>query len=354
MDVYELYDLTSWYQGYFKSLRTLYSQLHSLINHNATQPSKQPLQEPLVALVDFLEGMDLSRLTLQQLALLEDLGVDQFIGPEGARWVENSVKTEAYDPATTDAEFAAAISAIGAAQQKLSDYATAVKSLGFEREEVEPEGNRVLVRVGFRNDASIRNVKDWKSSADDWYQIVRGLALVAGEAPEETKVVGASTGSIILILSATVAVTTLLATIAKHITSTAKEVLTLQITLEELRQKKILTQTMEAEFNRLQSEARSSAQKKIEEEVRKVAKSADGEQQTALTKSVQKLLKFGEDGGDIDFVAPPEPEDAESDDEQPQTDNDDMIAAIEEVRTAILAYQEEREAIKLLPYSERN
>jgi hypothetical protein len=238
------------------------------------------------------------------------------------------------------------VEAISAGNQKLQGYSAAVDQLGFARRELDDEDGRITVRIGFRNDASIKNVKDWKVSADDWYQIVRGLAMATGEAPEDTKVVGASTGSIILILSATYAFSKILAAIARHITGAAKEILTLQMSVEDLRQKKILTKTMEAEFQKLQSEVRAKAEKTIETEIKKlVLGAADGEKANAVTKSVQKLLKFGEDGGDIDFVAPPAADD-ESEEDDPKSD--DMIAAIAEVRNAIASYQNEREAVKLL------
>src|SRR5690606_37578263 len=111
--------------------------------------------------------------------------------------------------------------------------------LGIASESLDEKEGYVTVRVGFKNDASIRNVKDWKTSAEDWYQIVRGLALVCGEAPEDTKVVGASTGSVILILSATYTFSKLLATISKHITGIAKDVIGVRVALEDLRGKKL-------------------------------------------------------------------------------------------------------------------
>ncbi|OWK18279.1 hypothetical protein AJ88_03520 [Mesorhizobium amorphae CCBAU 01583] len=252
-------------------------------------------------------------------------------------------------PATANQNLSDSIATINAAGEKLANYAAAIDQLDLHPEQVEEADDRITVRIGFRSDASIRNVKDWKTSADDWYQIVRGLAMMSGQAPEDAKVIGASTGSIILILSVTYALSRLLATIAKHITSTAREVLSLQIELENLRQKKILTKTMEAEFERLQNEARSGAQKRIEEQVAAMVPvtADDGEKANALTKAVQKLLKFGENGGDIDFVAPPPPEETPEDD----TANNDVATKelIDEIWSeAIVAYQEEREAVKLL------
>ncbi|ANT52016.1 hypothetical protein [Mesorhizobium amorphae] len=214
MDIFELYDLATWYKTYLKPMRALYTELHTATNNNATQPTKMPIEAHLSPLVQFLSEIAMGQLSLQQLALLRDLEVQGLVGPEGARWIESIVRAEAYDPATTNQNVADAIEAITAAGQKLSGYTAAVDQLGLDRAEVSDEDGRITVRIGFRNDASIRNVKDWKTSADDWYQIVRGLAMMSKEAPEDAKVIGASTGSVILVLSVTYAVSRLLATIA--------------------------------------------------------------------------------------------------------------------------------------------
>ncbi|RWL43787.1 MAG: hypothetical protein EOR60_19725 [Mesorhizobium sp.] len=267
MNIFELYDLADWYKSYLKRLRAAYADLQNATNNNANQPTKVPIEGPLSALVQFLNQMDMGQLSLQQLELLRHLKVLHLVGPEGARWIESVVRVEAYDPATTNQNLSDGIATINAAGEKLINYAAAIDQLDLHPEQVEESDGRITVRIGFRSDASIRNIKDWKTSADDWYQIVRGLALTSGQAPEDAKVVGAETGSIILVLSVTYGLSRLLATIAKHITSTAKEVLSLQIALEDLRQKKILTKTMEAEFERLQSEARAGAQKRVEEQI---------------------------------------------------------------------------------------
>ncbi|MER8729273.1 hypothetical protein NKH28_05445 [Mesorhizobium sp. M1227] len=350
MNIFELYDLASWYKTYLKPLRTLYTELHNATSNNASQPSKVPIEAPLSALVQFLNEMAIGQLSLQQLALLRDLKVQELVGPEGARWIGSIVRAEAYDPATTNQNVADAIEAINAAGQKLSGYATAVDQLGLDREKLSDEDGRITVRIGFRNDASIRNIKDWKTSADEWYQIVRGVAMMSGEAPEDAKVIGASTGSVILVLSVTYALSRLLATIAKHITSTAKEVLSLQAALENLRQQKILTKTMEAEFDRLRNEARAGAEKRIEAQIAAMVPGAvDGDKTNALGKAIQKLLRFGESGGEIDFVAPPPPdENTEDNGADGDGETKELIAAILGARNAILAYQQEREAVKLL------
>ncbi|RWL43786.1 MAG: hypothetical protein EOR60_19720 [Mesorhizobium sp.] len=70
-----------------------------------------------------------------------------------------------------------------------------------------------------------------------------------------------------------------------------------------------------------------------------------------MTKAVQKLLKFGESGGDIDFVAPPPPlENPEDGPDHNDGATKELIDEIWSAREAILAYQEEREAVKLLSH----
>jgi hypothetical protein len=351
MNIFELYDLATWYRGYFKALRKAYSDLHNAVSNNANQPSKLPLEEPLTSLVEFLHKMTLNELSLQQMETLKHLGVEHLLGADGALWVETTIKKEAYDPATAERAMASAVSAVNSANEKLSAYSSSIDQMELRRPPLAggDDTPRVTVRVGFKNDAAIENVKDLRTSAEDWFQIVRGLALVSGEAPENTKVVGASSGSIIVVLSVTYAISKLLATIAKHITGTAKEILELQITLEDLRQKKILTKTMEEEFKKLKQEKKDGAIEAIKVDIAKQLPKAgqDGEKSTALEKSIQKLLKFGEDGGDIDFVAPSEPSQDPAGADAPP---DEMIATMRSVRNLILEYQAEREAVKLLSH----
>ncbi|HXS49644.1 MAG TPA: hypothetical protein VN713_05920, partial [Sphingomicrobium sp.] len=66
----------------------------------------------------------------------------------------------------------------------------------------------------------------------------------------------------------------------------------------------------------------------------------------ALEGSVKKLLDFNERGGVVDFVAPPEPEAADDEDNGDAEDKGRQLLA--DARRVIHEYQGERESLRLL------
>jgi hypothetical protein len=352
MNVTELYGLAEWYKTKYPELYKRYYDLQTTLTHNANNPNQQPVEGGLNDLINFLREMNLGELSLQQLTLLSDLKVENLIGPTGAHDIAQTVKTASYDPASTASKLQAAVNAISLANERLSAFSTAVSNLGIAQSSYENEEGQFIVRVGFKNKAEIENIVNWKESSEEWFHIIRGLALVAGEAPENTKIVGVANGSIILVLATTCAMTSLLARIAKHISSAGKEVISLGSELESLRQKRFITKTMENEFAKLQKKAREEGLKAINDEIAAlIPKETQGDVKTALEKSISSLLKFGEAGGELDFVVPPTENDAEisaEDDVGTITQNE-----IEKLREIVHQYQEAREAIKLLTHSKR-
>lgn len=348
MNVDELYRLAVWFNAEFPELSRLYKSLLSPLNHNASQPDKRPLEEQLNVLVEFLTHQDFSVLSLEQIYILSLLGVDLYIGHPGADYVNSAVRTSNYDPATAVQRLNTAMQAISNARGLLAAYAESVKNMGLEYSDVEAEDGFITIRIGFQNDAAINNVVDWKNSAREWHDIVRGLSMVCGEKPEDIKVIGAATGSIIMVLATTAAFATLLASISKYITVAARDIIEIQISLENLRQKKILTKNMELEFKKLEKETAESTISKVESLVEEDIKDFDGDIKVALSSSIKKLLNFSEKGGTVDFVAPEDDLEAEDDVDEGDSEEDGLHAALLEARTAIREYQVQREDLKLL------
>ncbi len=347
MNITELFNLSEWYKSYFPKLLQNYNALHSVISNNAQQPNQQPIAEYLKNLQTFLASMDTAQLSLQQVKVLQELKVFELIGQEGVLFVEKTVRTNSYDPATSSAKLSAAIQNISSANERLTAYVNAINGMALEPRIVDEHEGRIIVRVGFKKDASINNVTDWKDSSKDWYDIIRGLALAARESPEDTKIVGATNGSIILVLAASALVTGLLAKIITHATKVSLDVITIQSAVEDLRQKRILTKTMENEFNKQEKSIRENGTKTIQAEVRKqLPNGTDGEVMNALDSSITKLLEFGEKGGDVDFVAPPEDE-IEGEVDSVAT-ADPLLEEFKKARAAIQEYQYQRENLKLL------
>jgi hypothetical protein len=350
MNVGELYYLSEWFAERHPELSRFYQELQSPLQHNANQPDKQPLEQNLDILTDYLGSMSFAELSMQQLDLLSTIGIDQYIGPSGKNFVNSTVRVSHFDPATAVQRIEEAIASINSTHKKLAGYRSAVNALDVDLMGFEEPDDFITIRVGFRNDASIENITDWKNSGKDWYDIIRGLSLASGEPPESTRVIGAGTGSIILFLAATATVTTLLAIISKNVMSVAKNIIDIQSATEELRQKKILTKLMEQELSRQVKELKDGALTTVLAEVKGTLPTISGEAENALSNSIKKLLAFNEKGGNVDFVSPDNSGDEESGDDENTPDT----AALAQARAAIHDYQASRDEIRLITASSNN
>lgn len=343
MNVGELLYLSRWYTDNFGQINSLYNDVISPIQHNASQSNKIPVEEQLEKLLSYLKNMSFDDLSIQQLKTLYDLDVEDLLGPTGADFVASVIRVIDYDPQTAVNRLNEALGKLNEANSGFNSYISATKSLGLDRPDDFLGGDLITVRVGFQDKAAIGNLADWKNSAKDWYDIIRGVAMAAGEAPEDTKVVGATSGSIILVLTATATVTGLLALISKTVTAVAKDVIGILSQIEDLRSKRYLNDVLETELKKLAKERQDNALIEISAAVEGKLPNLAGDEKNALTLSIKKLLKFNEQGGRLDFVAP-EPHDAQDDVEG----NEHTRTAFDEVRAAIKAYQSVREEVKLL------
>lgn len=347
MDIRELEKLAVWYGEHFDRFGSLYQALIGPIQHNANQPQKVPIEEHLSDLIKCLKRMDFEVLSIEQLKLLDKLGVSEYMGHEGAELIDSIVRTANYDASTAYSQLTEAYAKLSNVRSYLDSFLQSLIPLDLRDREGDSEF--ITIRVSFQNDASITNVSQWKKSSADWYDIIRGIAMINDEAPEATKVVSATKGSIILTLVATAGVTALLARIAKDITTTAKEVLEVEHSREDLKQKKMLTKVMADELDRLAKEKKENTVQEILGEFKDVFAEGAGDKLAALTKSVEKLLAFNEKGGTVDFVMPDN-----DDEDEGQYEGDEGQAAapvgITAARKAIRDYQEVREQVKLLAH----
>ena len=348
MNIDELYHLSSWYAGQFSDLSKLYTALLQPIEHNATQAEKQPVEAQLNALTEFLARQSFDELSIEQLKTLTSVGVDQYIGQEGKAYVDAAVRTSNFDPATAVERLRTAFQTIKSTRNLLAAYTEAVNNLGLGGNDAQAEDGLITIRIGFQNDVAINNVADWKNTSKDWYDIIRGLSMACKEKPEDVKIIGAATGSIILIMAGTVAFTALLARISKHITSVARDIIGVRVEMENLRQKGLLTKAMEIEFKRLEKEKADGSISAIEKLLDGTLKDKAGDVSVALSNSIKKLLTFSEKGGTVDFVSPEEEEEEDDESQAGDADEASLKAALIEARKAIREYQGERENLKLL------
>ena len=247
-----------------------------------------------------------------------------------------------YDPATTFQEVQQAAQRISEAKRKLIEFKSAATTVGLKSSQRIDAPTTYLINVIFTGGASIKNVRDWKKTATDWELIVSGVAGVLDEKPEEIAVIGATNGSIIFTLSATLGVTKLLATISKHIASIANDYQDFQLKREDLERSRLMTDVIRNEFSRLEKDRRIEGKNTILSAVKAHVPNAMPEALTKLEKAIDKHISFSESGGEVDFITPPMPDDE-------VINFDDSIAeTVQELRDLIQEYRNEKRNTKLL------
>lgn len=345
MNVNELYGLAEWIRDYVSEVQEKYSALKSVLYHNATQPQKQPLEDQIHALNTTLDQMPFQILSNEQIRLLDEFEISTFVGSAGLEFIRDTIFKSDFDPATANRNVEDAIEKLQQSRNRADAVFQALD--GLEPVLAEPEiDDLVLMRVEFKDEASINNVVDWQDWANQWVDISRGITLSFGDAPENVKVVGATRGSIILELAGAYLFVQILAGIAKSLIGVAKSILELRQTAEDLRGKKLLNQKIENELKAAAEEQRANGVDNIfAEVVNQLPNDLDGEQTTALKRSISKLLEFHTKGGQVDFVEPEEIEGETDEDAETPNDNVQMIS---DLRKSIEEYRSLRDEVSRL------
>ena len=350
MNVTELYFLAEWLRKNGAPAADHYQTLQQALEHNANQPQKQPLEEPLNRLLDYLKNMNMNQLSNGQIDYLSMFDVIALFGKQGLDFVNSTIRKSDFDPATASSEMREAHQRIERAVQKASQILEVFSDVLFTDDRELHEEGRVTVRIEFVGSAEIQNVADWKSWSATWHDIVRGVGLAVNEAPEDTKVIGASQGSVIMILASTYAFTRILALISKSIASIAKDYLEVRMAAEKLQAIK----GFKAESKKQLLKNAEEIQKNGVDQVIADIKSAidhelDGTAEAGLRRSIEKALDFHEKGGEVDFVSP-STEQANADQQGEDGIPEEIIA---EVRQVIEDARQARQEVKLPNFPNR-
>ena len=345
MNVSELYLMAKWLKDHGRTLNSLYLSLQQTIAHNAAQPQKQPLEEQLNQLDDYLKGMNMSQLSSAQIAYLDRFNVGSILGQRGSNFINSTVKKSAYDPATANSDMEEAHNRLMKAIQKAAKILEALSGVAFAKDHELYEPGHVTVRIEFQGQAEIRNVVDWKNWSATWHDIVRGVGRTVNEAPENTKVIGASQGSVIMILAVTYGFTRILALIAKSIASIAKDYLEVRMAAEKLKVIKGFNAENEKKLLENAEEIQKSGVERVIKELKEsLDHQLDGDVEAELRRSISKILEFYTKGGEVDFVSP-SAEQADADNDGDEVIDEEIIA---EIRQEIEAARQAQEEVKLL------
>lgn len=302
----------------------------------------QPLKDLSRALAD----MQTSEISALQLEVLEKVDIAKLVGKQGKAWINHHVKSTTYDPATTFQKVEKGQQKLKEAQRLLKEFKASAQNVGFYESDKVDSPTPYVFNVIFQEDAAIKNVRDWKKTATDWELIISGVTAVADEKPEDVAVVGAQNGSIIYTLGATPIVTKILATVSKHIASIANDYLDFQLKREQLHQARMMSDTIEKDLKKQENERRLKGKTSIIDAVNQIVPDAKPEDIAKLEKAVDRHIKFSEEGGNVDFILPPEL------DEEDEDYDDGLAQTVDDVRQLIQDYRTETQKTKLLIYIE--
>lgn len=329
MQITETYHLTNWIKNEIegKSIVRKYDALFNIFDANSKRPNNQPVQpfeDQKKALIDAITSLNVNVLTLSQLHVLDILNINQNIGSRGKRKLEDLLSN------TLD------IAHIG---QQINEMKTAIQE-GITKsdqlrealvpfiEEKEPDvpPDKVLTRVMFEHDASVKDIKELRDWTSKWFDIGRGFAMANGQTPEDIQVIGGARGSLIIEL-ALLATTALPIAKAIHLTlDSMVKYRDYQLRSIEVRRLKKDSPTLADEFEEdaKRWEARAQLLKKeiaddISGEIKQHFSNYTEENQAELEKAVRTLVDFISKGGDVDCVITEETESEESTEELTET-----------------------------------
>jgi hypothetical protein len=325
MEVYELWDLTQFSNDEISRVITALNELQAVLNHNSSQPQKQPVLEKLDKAVGLLLSMPLERLNHNQLNWLENLEIKDRLGASGSRVVNSIVRVSDFDPATARDKLKLFVSKLNQAQSKLEALRGPLAQLDWVTEHRLLWREQVEIRIIFQKEAAIENSADLKKCTADWYEIIRGVTTALDQTPEDVQVRGVGNGSVFVCLAGTAAVTLVLAKITKNVSSMALDGIKVLSTIEELKQKRMHT----AEIERMlkenhQKDVVERKEALVDEIAQEGCLVLEHEQKRLMEQSIKKMLTFFEKGGELEFI---EPHSGNEDDDADEADNDDALSA---------------------------
>jgi hypothetical protein len=332
MEVAELYSLARWYDEQGQQAGRLYQQLLAVLQHNASQNQKQPVQGPLEELISGLKSQPMTSLSFQQVEQLNKMGVGRFLGVRGATIVEQLVTKSGYDPATSATEMQTATQELTNAVKLFRTLTASLKAANLnEDDEEELDAGTTMARIQFRHDASIGNIAEMKKWAAEWNDIARGIGHLVGEAPHNLKVVGASKGSIIVSVSGTIMLISALAYMSKKVSGIVLDGLRVQNAIEDLRHKRMSNSIIEKSLNDDLKKREATLEEEITTDLKERAgDSFKPEHDAHLRTAIRKYIDFSKKGGEVDYLQPPQPQ-HDDEDEISEGGPDQLVAELRQL-----------------------
>ena len=308
MNINELHRLSQWIASEVvrPGVVEKYQDLHRLLEQHVSGSQPRPsFAEQRQQLISTLMQVPVERLSPAQQALLDQLGIAQAVGEQGAERVEDALYKNVIDVATS----AQLIGDLLARLQKgihRSDQIRSGLADMLPESEVDDE-SPVIMRIVFSGRAAMANVADFRRWGELWHDIGYGIAFANGETAEDVAIVGAASGSVVLDLGVSMNVATTASDIILSAMQLREKVQDINQKAEELRRLQLNNNKLILDLEREAEHAGRNGAETISAAVIKklgLRKNGEGDKITALMKSVKHLIHFIDIGGDVDFVMP--------------------------------------------------
>lgn len=306
MIVDEVIALSHWLDGNVSYATTYLETLASTLDNNAQQSQKLPLREVLDDVREALTRMRLQELSIEQRELLAKNNVLHLLGADGWAWVSKLVMEGEYDPATAATEMKAANAALAHVITVFRAVRTSLTDASVLPTPQYAPGQGVLTRIHFQDKASIHNVVDLQDWSSEWVLISRGIAEAVNERAEDVRVVGASTGSLLIWLASSLAVAKVLAILTRLANRITNDVVNSYNVIENARHSAVMNREIEEmmreNVRKMKETAKSGA---VDEIQNHLDHKLTEDTKSRLTLAVERYFDFAEKGGEVDMIAPP-------------------------------------------------
>lgn len=338
MQVDELYGLTIWIQSAIveaEIAKKFENLQQALLKSVEGSQELQPLEEKTEQLLSALREVPLSELSMGQLHVLSTIGIGTHVGPDAVSMIEDVLLKSAFDMGGVEEKISAFMKEIRAGIQWSAQSRQALSGI-IESEEVHGGGEGVLLRIHFAGEAQISNLTELKGWASEWWEIGRGISMAYNETPENIKVVGAG--------RALETISLMMPDIcAKAIARIVSGLLRIEERVTEIKEQAAVIRGMHlrsdsAERSLLEEaeiERAENLENVIQFEIHETgldAQSAEGAKSKALDNAVRLVSNFFEQGGEVDFVVPREPEGSGGEYDESREARDELRTAVKETR----------------------
>ncbi|MDF8329036.1 hypothetical protein P5G63_11220 [Aeromonas salmonicida] len=315
MDTTQLYWFSIWYRNnitdndFISAYSDFIINTQTVIKHSDRQDIKDSYISKITDSLDKLHNfLDVNYLTQQECDILSKLGLKFVI-------LNNPTKTLT-DFAYQSNDLTSFLSILNEHKRSLEiagNYFSAIENslsnlFGYSGENYVNDKQNNIVKIHFKEHASINNIAELKSWSDKWYKITRGLSGIIDARPEDFVVSGASTGSVIFDIVINNDLLTVFQETIGHIAEVTSAYYAFKKTLLELKShsQNDTTEKSSETFAHIETIIESKLNDVLDNKIKDMIqngtiKNDSPEAITNFKKSVHDTQDFLEKGGDFDL-----------------------------------------------------